>query len=345
LCGTTSRRASLLRLEQPTEHTSLMVNINQFLIDHGGPVLFGVVFAEQAGLPLPSAPWLLAAGALAAAGKLNPTLAIGLVAVAAVLADSLWFYLGRRGGQRMLRPFCRLSLARNSCVGRTKGLFANHGLEALMAAKFLPGLGAVMPPLAGALGMSTTRFLLFDSFGSLVYAAFYILAGFVFHNQLQQSLAILNRLGFSVFLLALVLVAGYIAFKYMRRRKLPSQGGRQQVSKKQLPMRDSIFDHAAPGSAGVSPAVFAVGYPDQPAGRRRSQGQFMTGLSADVIEDEDNGPEMRPIENCKLQIENYKLATKPETRVAIPPLPFQGERAGVRGSLSPELSVSDSFCS
>ena len=146
-----------------------MNDITRFLIGHGGLVLFSIVFAEQAGLPLPSAPWLLAAGALSASGKLNPALAIGVTAVAALLADSLWFYVGRRGGQRVLRLFCRLSLARNSCVGRTKNLFARHGLETLVAAKFLPGLGAVMPPLAGALGMSTSRFLFFDGLGSLFY--------------------------------------------------------------------------------------------------------------------------------------------------------------------------------
>ena len=205
-----------------------MSDITQFLVRHGAPVLFAIVFAEQAGLPLPSAPWLLTAGALSASGKLNPGLAIGVTVLAAVMADSLWFYIGRRGGQRVLRLFCRLSLARNSCVGRTKGLFARHGLQTLVAAKFLPGLGAVMPPLAGALGMTTSRFLLFDGLGSLFYASFYIVAGFLFHNQLRQAMAVLNQLGFSVLLLAVVLVGGYIAFKYARRRKALTSAPRRK---------------------------------------------------------------------------------------------------------------------
>src|SRR5213078_3797027 len=106
----------------------LMNNITQFLTNHGGSVLFVIVFVEQAGLPLPSAPWLLAAGALSASGKLNPFLALAMTALACVVADSIWFYVGRRGGPRVLRLFCRLSLAPNTCVGRTKGLFARHGL-------------------------------------------------------------------------------------------------------------------------------------------------------------------------------------------------------------------------
>ena len=205
-----------------------MSDTMQFLVSHGAPLLFAIVFAEQAGLPLPSAPWLLTAGALSASGKLNPTLAIGVTALAAVMADSLWFYIGRRRGQRVLRLFCGLSLARNSCVGRTRGLFARHGLQTLVAAKFIPGLGAVMPPLAGALGMTTSRFLLFDGFGSLFYGSFYIVAGFLFHNQLRQAMAVLNELGFSALLMAIVLVGGYLAFKYIRRRKALTRVARRK---------------------------------------------------------------------------------------------------------------------
>ena len=233
----------------------------QFLVSHGAPLLFAIVFAEQAGLPLPSAPWLLTAGALSASGKLNPTLAIGVTALAAVMADSLWFYIGRRGGQRVLRLFCGLSLARNSCVGRTKGLFARHGLQTLVVAKFLPGIGAVMPPLAGALGMTTGRFLLFDGLGSLFYGSFYIVAGFLFHNQLRQAMALLNQLGFSVLLSAVALVIGYIAFKYARRSKALTTAGVYQGAER--------FPVESLSSLGLqNVALSATSSPSQPLGAR-----------------------------------------------------------------------------
>ena len=204
-----------------------MNDISKFLMDYGGPMLFAIVFVEQAGLPLPSAPWLLAAGALSANGKLNPALAIGATALAAVMADSIWFYVGRRGGDRVLHLFCRLSLSRNSCVECTKGLFTRHGLRALVAAKFLPGLGAVMPPLAGALGIKVAKFLLFDIVGSLFYGAFYIGAGFIFRNELTQAMALLSRVGLSAIMSVFIVVTGYIAFKYARRRELIGAGIRQ----------------------------------------------------------------------------------------------------------------------
>jgi membrane protein DedA with SNARE-associated domain len=192
--------------------------ITQFLVAHGGPVLFTVVFVEQAGLPLPCAPWLLAAGALCASGGMNAGVAIGMSAAACVIADSLWFYLGRRGANRVVELFCRLPVGPNSTLLRTKKLLDRQGLRGLAIAKFLPGLGTVMPAFAGALGVSTVRFLLFDTLCSFLYGAFYIIAGIVFHNQLQQVLAALEQLWVSVLLVTLVLVAGYISFKYVRRR-------------------------------------------------------------------------------------------------------------------------------
>ena len=74
LLGIMSQPGSMSRCDLATGNKGLMTDIIQFLIGHGGPVLFAVVFAEQAGLPLPSAPWLLAAGALSVDGKLSPVL-------------------------------------------------------------------------------------------------------------------------------------------------------------------------------------------------------------------------------------------------------------------------------
>jgi len=66
-----------------------------FLIRHGYTVLFGWVLLEQLGLPIPAAPLLIAAGALARAGKMNLTFAVTLAFIAVILADLFWYSLGR----------------------------------------------------------------------------------------------------------------------------------------------------------------------------------------------------------------------------------------------------------
>ena len=192
----------------------------EFLVRHGVAVLFVTVFVEQIGLPLPAAPWLLAAGALAGAGKMNWFVALATVTIGSLLADLIWFYLGRYRGLRILNLLCRISLEPDSCVRRTQNLFTRHGMRGVVAAKFIPGLSTLAPPLAGSSGVSAPRFIFYDGLGSLLYGAAFMLAGFLFTHQLEQVFAALAGLGRG----ALGLVAGmavlYLGWKYFQRRRL-----------------------------------------------------------------------------------------------------------------------------
>src|SRR5258706_14540423 len=118
-----------------------MSESTRFLANHGGLLLFAVVFLEQIGLPIPTAPWLLGAGALWAMGLMNPFVAFGVTVAACLVADLIWFHLGRHRGARVLRVLCRISLHPDSCVSRTQAIFTRYGILGVMASKFLPGLG------------------------------------------------------------------------------------------------------------------------------------------------------------------------------------------------------------
>src|SRR5258706_2715895 len=171
-----------------------MNEILEFLVRHGAAVLFAAVFIEQIGVPLPAAPWLLAAGALAGPGRINWVSALSAAAFGSMLADLIWFYLGRHGGQRVLNLLCRISLEPDSCVRRTQNLFTRFGMRGIVAAKFIPGLNTLAPPLAGSSGVSAPRFLFFDGLGSLLYTGCFLLAGGVFTPQFVKILAGLARL-------------------------------------------------------------------------------------------------------------------------------------------------------
>ncbi len=104
----------------------------EFLVRHGATVLFAAVFVEQMGVPLPAVPWLLAAGALAGAGKMNWAVALSAATFGSLLADLIWFYLGRYRGQRVLNLLCRISLEPDSCVRRTENLFTRYGMPGVV---------------------------------------------------------------------------------------------------------------------------------------------------------------------------------------------------------------------
>src|SRR5258705_8637977 len=117
----------------------------EFLVRHGAAVLFAVVFVEQMGVPLPAAPWLLTAGALAATGRISWFVALSAATVGSLLADLIWFYLGRYGGQRMLNLLCRISLEPDLCVCRAEDLFTRYRVRGVVAAEFIPGLRTLGP--------------------------------------------------------------------------------------------------------------------------------------------------------------------------------------------------------
>ncbi len=197
-----------------------MTDTTQFLIDHGPPILFVVVFLEQMGLPLPALPWLLAAGALSAMAKFNPLLGIGVTMLACLAADAFWFYLGRYRGTQVLNFLCRISLEPASCVRRTQNVFTRYGLRGIIIAKFLPGLNTVTPPLAGMSGMSAGRFLLADGFGALLYGGAFLCLGYCFNRQIQQLGAALASVGGGALGLLVGFVASYIGFKYWQRQRV-----------------------------------------------------------------------------------------------------------------------------
>ena len=172
-----------------------MSQTSQFLINHGLPLVFGAVFVEQMGLPLPALPWLLAAGALSATGQFSFPSGLRSRSSPAWSADAFWFYLGRHRGNQVLGLLCRISLEPDSCVRRTQNVFTRYGLRGLLVAKFLPGLSTVAPPMAGMSGMSASRFLSVDAAGSLLYGGCLLGVGYVFSHQIEQIGAAITRIG------------------------------------------------------------------------------------------------------------------------------------------------------
>jgi membrane protein DedA with SNARE-associated domain/rhodanese-related sulfurtransferase len=190
----------------------------EFLLQHGYMVLLGWVFAEQIGLPLPSMPLLLAAGALAGTGHLSLFASLMYAVLAAVAADFIWYYLGRRKGIRVLQLLCKISMEPDSCVRRTEGVFAKRGARSLLIAKFFPGLSTVAPPLAGVFHMRAHRFLIYDGLGSILWAGTFLGLGYAFSGQIERIADHLENLGGGLLVLVVGAFAAYIGYKFYARQ-------------------------------------------------------------------------------------------------------------------------------
>ncbi len=231
----------------------------QFLTQYGTLVLFLVVFVEQIGLPLPAIPVLVAAGVLAGTGHLNLWAAAGVTVIASLAADWIWYDLGRRRGRQVLDVLCRIALEPASCVRRTEDFFTKHGPNSLVAAKFIPGLSTIAPPLAGIVGMGAPLFLLYDGIGAVIWAWSGLGIGYVFSNQIEQAVSYAEQVAPVATISAISALVIYIAYKAVTRRRqlrlVPRITVEQLTEKLQTVEPPLLIDLRPRASAEAEPGI------------------------------------------------------------------------------------------
>jgi membrane protein DedA with SNARE-associated domain len=196
-----------------------MTGVLDTLARYGYLVVFGSVLAEQIGLPFPAIPFLLAAGGLAGSGRLNLWPMLALAGIASLIADLVWYSIGRARGARVLGWLCRISLEPDSCVRRTSLMFNRHGAPSLLIAKFIPGFSTIAPPLAGVTRMPVSHFALFTGLGGLIWSGAFVGLGWMFSSQLEAVESYMARLGGWAVTLLVAALAAYVGWKYFSRRR------------------------------------------------------------------------------------------------------------------------------
>jgi len=228
-------------------------------LTYGGLLL--AVFAQQAGLPVPSVVFLMAAGALSARGSMNPAMIAFLGLLGCLAGDGIWYWVGRKWGPKAIRLLCRFTRDPRGCSGNAQRKFRRYGLPVLCVAKFLPGVDAVMPPVCGAEGVPVARFFALDAVGSLLWSASYAGLGYIFANQLDIAIRWVQHsgtvLGIAI-AIPIVIYAGWRGLTLMgmiwelrRRRISPSMLARKLKSDRKVAVLDLAQFEGDSGSEGV----------------------------------------------------------------------------------------------
>jgi membrane protein DedA with SNARE-associated domain len=124
-----------------------------------GYVLLGaLIFGESSGLPIPGETALIVAGGLTAAGHLSLLLVIVVAAVAAIVGDTLGYWLGRRGGRALLLRDGFGARHRRRALARADRHFVRHGAATVFIGRWIPGLRYMAALVAGATKMPWRRF-------------------------------------------------------------------------------------------------------------------------------------------------------------------------------------------
>lgn len=206
------------RLSRLQAARTMMSALTDWLGSLGPVLVFFNVLLQQLGLPLPVYPTLLLVGSTAPGWG---ELALAWLAAigASMLADRIWYVLGRRHGYRVLRLLCRLSINPGTCVTQTEQRFARWGAPALLVAKFVPGFSAVAAPVAGLSRMPPARFTLAAAGGAALWSGVGLLSGRLLHAQVERALAFARVHGWIALALLATMLGLWLALKFWRRHR------------------------------------------------------------------------------------------------------------------------------
>ena len=246
-----------------------MNDLVALLSAQGAAVVFLATLATRLGAPVPAAPFLVVAGGLAVGGQLSFAAVLLAAVLGNILGDGAWFLAGRRWGFRVMRFLCRISLSADTCVRRSESILGRWGGLSLIAAKFVPGVSVVAPPMAGALGMSNTRFMAYETVAALIWALGFLALGGLFHGAIQDVLAVMSSVGLTATLVGMLLLAAFVAWRYRERRiarqiediehvevaalrEALAVGARLMVVDLRSAETRKIDDRAVPGAVGIT---------------------------------------------------------------------------------------------
>ena len=183
--------------------------------NNGYIILFLLVLADQAGLPIPAAPVLVGAGMLVRGGTMSAPTVMGLCVLASLIGHGAWYLAGRHRGAAIIKLLCRLSLEPDACVRRTEDLFKHVGPTSLLWVRFIPGLDVLAQPLVAMAGMPWPNYLVITVLGAMMWSGVLLALGFALGQTGLHSLIV--GAGAQILVVGGAAVGIYVAYKLALR--------------------------------------------------------------------------------------------------------------------------------
>lgn len=179
-------------------------------------LLFLIIFMETGFVLTPFLPGdslLFIAGALAAAGALNVYLLFLLLSIAAILGDTINYWIGYHFGEKFFSKFIK-----KEHIERTKLFFHHHGKKTIVLARFIPIIRTFAPFIAGIGKMDYLTFLIYNVIGGIAWVAIFIFSGFYFGNiaYIKENLTLV---------IAIIVIISFIPaiMEYIKHRRKTSK--------------------------------------------------------------------------------------------------------------------------
>ncbi len=166
-------------------------------------VLFGIIFLETGLVITPFLPGdslLFAIGAFCARGTLDLTVILILLTAAAIIGDTVNYWIGATFGEKMVQAK-KIRLIKQRHLDKTHAFFEKHGGKTIVLARFVPIVRTFAPFVAGMGKMTYRNFVMFNVTGAIIWVFLFVIAGYFFGNQPMV------RKNFTLVILAIIILS------------------------------------------------------------------------------------------------------------------------------------------
>jgi membrane protein DedA with SNARE-associated domain len=190
------------------------VNVDHLVATYGYWAVFVLVCLESLGIPLPGETIVITAATYAGhTHKLSPWGIFIAAAAGAIIGDNVGYWIGDKGGYRLLRRYGRYIHVDESKMKIGRYIFDRHGGKVVFFGRFVSILRTYAAFLAGTNKMHWRRFLIFNATGGVVWAAIYTFVSYALGNTLRNLSSSLN-----IVLGVIAALAVVVAFLVVRRQ-------------------------------------------------------------------------------------------------------------------------------
>lgn len=203
-------------------------HLNEIILQYGALtylILFLVIFAETGFVFTPFLPGdslLFAAGTFAAIGSFNVHILFLLLSTAAIIGDSVNYWVGQYIGLKLFERKSRF--LKKEYLDRTHKFYEKHGGKTIILARFIPIVRTFAPFVAGIGAMTYSKFLAYNIIGGILWCAIFIYGGYFFGN-----LSFVKN-NFSFVIVAIILISVLpMLIEYLKHRSSKTKAGAEQI--------------------------------------------------------------------------------------------------------------------
>ena len=190
--------------------------LTNFISSYGYIAVFLLVGLESLGIPLPGETALITAAAFAGSGRLSIYILVPVAAVAAILGDNCGYWIGRKGGLRLIRRYGRVLHVDEREIERARKFFEKYGAKTVFLGRFIALLRTWAAVLAGVACMRYPVFMFYNALGGVIWATLFGTLGYVFGRNLPKLEHYVGQASLALALLAALVVALFLAARWFR---------------------------------------------------------------------------------------------------------------------------------